>query len=134
MFVAREKISYFKTFWHLCRGYWKSEEKWKAIGLLGVVIALNLAAVYLLVLLNDWYNTFYNALQGYDEDSFLPLVGQFTGLAMLYIIIAVYAIYIRQMLQIKWRSWMTDRYLTAWLADQSYYRLQVLGSDTDNPD
>ena len=90
--MVREKISYFKTFWHLCRGYWKSEEKWKAIGLLGVVIALNLAAVYLLVLLNDWYNTFYNALQGYDEDSFLPLVGQFTGLAMLYIIIAVYAI------------------------------------------
>ena len=132
--MEKEKINYFKTFWHLCRGYWKSEEKWKAVGLLGVVIALNLAAVYLLVLLNDWYNTFYNALQGYEEDSFLPLVGQFTGLAMLYIIIAVYAIYIRQMLQIKWRSWMTDRYLTAWLADQSYYRLQVLGSDTDNPD
>lgn len=128
------KRKFFHALWYLFKGYWNSEEKWKARGLLGVVILLNFAAVYLLVRINDWYNVFYNALQQYAYDSFWPLVGEFTGLAFLYILIAVYAIYLRQMLQIKWRVWMTDRYLGKWMANQNYYRLQVLKSDTDNPD
>ena len=124
----------FRTFWHLFRGYWNSEHKWRARGLLAFVIGLNFASVYLLVRINSWYNEFYNALQPYAQESFWPLVGEFTALAFLYIIIAVYAIYLRQMLQIRWRTWMTDRYLAGWMQHQVYYRLQVLGSDTDNPD
>ena len=107
---------------------------WKARGLLAFVIGLYFASVYLLVRLNSWYNVFYNALQQYQAESFWPLIGEFTGLAFLYIILAVYAIYLRQMLQIKWRTWMTNRYLDGWMKDQVYYRLQVLRSDTDNPD
>ena len=100
-----------RDFWQLFRGYWSSEEKWKARGLLGVVIAMNFAMVYLLVQLNDWYNTFYNALQNYEAESFWGLIGQFSAIAFTYIIIAVYAVYLRQLLQIKWRTWMTRRYL-----------------------
>lgn len=125
---------FFRTFWLLFKGYWNAEHKWRARGLLAFVIALNFASVYFLVRINSWYNDFYNALQQYEAASFWPLVGEFTALAFLYIIIAVYAIYLRQMLQIKWRTWMTDRYLAEWLKKQVYYRLQVLGSDTDNPD
>jgi len=121
-------------FWQLFRGYWNSEHKWKARGLLAFVIALNFFGVYLLVRLNSWYNEFYNALQQYQVESFWPLVGEFTGLAMLYIVIAVYAIYLRQAVQIKWRTWLTDQYLSRWLKGQVYYRLQVQNSDTDNPD
>ena len=116
------------------KGYWSSGEKWKARGLLAVVIGLNFASVYFLVLLNNWYNDFYNALQNYESDMFWPLIGEFTGVAFIYIIIAVYAIYLRQMLQIKWRVWMTNEYLGNWMKRQVYYRLQVLRSDTDNPD
>lgn len=120
--------------WNLFKGYWNSEEKWKARGLLFVVIALNFATVYLLVEINSWYNEFYNALQNYEENLFWPLVGKFTFLAFLYILIAVYAIYLRQMLQLKWRTWMTKNYLLQWMGKEVYYRLQVLRSDTDNPD
>ena len=129
-----EKKSAFKAFWQLFRGYWNSEHKWKARGLLAFVIGLNFFGVYLLVRLNSWYNEFYNALQQYQVDSFWPLVGEFTGVAMLYIVIAVYAIYLRQAVQIKWRTWLTDKYLSRWLKGQVYYRLQVQNSDTDNPD
>ena len=128
------KQNLFRGFWNLFKVYWSSEEKWKARGLLSVVIALNFAMVYLLVQLNDWYNEFYNALQNYEQDLFWPLVGKFSLLAFTYILIAVYAIYLRQMLQIKWRTWMTKNYLNSWLNKQVYYRLQLTSGATDNPD
>ena len=128
------KQNLFRGFWHLFKGYWSSEEKWKARGLLGVVIALNFAMVYLLVQINNWYNEFYNSLQNYEADLFWPLVGKFTALAFTYIIIAVYAVYLRQMLQLKWRTWMTNQYLNSWMNKQVYYRLQLTDGATDNPD
>ncbi|MBR2519359.1 MAG: ABC transporter ATP-binding protein/permease [Selenomonadaceae bacterium] len=121
----------FRGLWALFKGYWSSEEKWKARGLLAVVIAMNFAMVYLLVQLNEWYQIFWDALQNYEEESFWPLIGRFSAIAFIYIIIAVYAIYLRQMLQIKWRTWMTNNYLQAWMDGQTYYRLQ---DATDNPD
>ena len=121
----------FRGFWSLFKGYWSSEEKWKARGLLAIVIAMNFAIVWLLVQINSWYNEFYNALQNYEAENFWPLIGQFSALAFVHIIIAVYAVYLRQMLQIKWRTWMTKNYLAAWLEGQTYYKLQ---DATDNPD
>ena len=123
-----------RGFWQLFKGYWSSSEKWKARSLLISVIALNLIMVYLLVRINDWYRIFYDALQAYDWASFWPLIGEFTLLAFIYIIIAVYAVYLRQMLTINWRTWMTEQYLLRWMRGQVYYRLQILRSDTDNPD
>ena len=120
-----------RGFWSLFKGYWSSEDKWKARGLLAVVIAMNFAMVYLLVKLNEWYQIFWDALQNYEQERFFPLLGQFTAIAFIYIIIAVYAVYLRQMLQIKWRTWMTNNYLRDWMGGQTYYRLQ---DATDNPD
>ena len=128
------KLPLLRGFWQLFKGYWSSPEKWKARGLLTSVIVLNLIMVYLLVRINDWYRIFYDALQAYDWTSFWPLIGEFTVLAFIYIIIAVYAVYLRQMLTISWRTWMTEQYLARWMQGQVYYRLQVLRSDTDNPD
>ena len=121
--------------WRLMSSYWHSQEKWKARGLLAGVIALTLGQVYMLVLLNGWNNDFYNALQQRAFESFWPLIGQFAGFAFLHIIFAVYAVYVRQILEIKWRKWMTDKYLDRWLGHQTYYCLQVAGQDDmDNPD
>ncbi len=120
-----------RNFWILFRGYWSSEEKWRARGLLAVVIVLGFAAVGFLVEINSWYKEFYDALQNYEEELFLPLVGEFLALALAYIIISVYAIYLRQLLEIRWRKWMTNNYLESWLKNQTYYRLQ---DSTDNPD
>ena len=84
--------------WRLMSSYWHSQEKWKARGLLAGVIALTLGQVYMLVLLNGWNNDFYNALQQRAFESFWPLIGQFAGFAFLHIIFAVYAVYVRQIL------------------------------------
>jgi putative ATP-binding cassette transporter len=120
--------------WTLIRPYWFSEDRWAGRGLLLLVIGLTLGLVYLNVLFNRWNNTFYNALQDKDYAAFWSQLIRFTWLAALFIVVAVYQLYLNQMLQIRWRRWLTERYLGAWLADGAYYRMQLTASETDNPD
>lgn len=126
-------LHFWRTVWRLMKPYWQSEDKTRALGLLVLIVGLNLAGVFLLVKLNYWNNDFYNALQNRDFDAFTSLIGDFTMLAFCYILSAVYALYLRQMLEIKWRRWLTGRYLERWLTGRMYYRLQLTG-ETDNPD
>jgi vitamin B12/bleomycin/antimicrobial peptide transport system ATP-binding/permease protein len=120
--------------WRIARPYWFSEERWVARGLLAAVLAMNLAQVWINVRLNYWRNDFYNTLQNYDERGFFYQLGLFALYAGAFILLLVYGTYLQQMLQIRWRRWMTDVYLREWLADKTYYRLQLTGDATDNPD
>jgi putative ATP-binding cassette transporter len=120
--------------WTLIRPYWFSEDRWAGRGLLLVVVALNLFIVYINVLLSKWYNLFYNSLQDKDFAAFGSLLIRFSWLAGLFIVAAVYQVYLNQMLQIRWRRWLTERYLGAWLSDGAYYRMQLTSGETDNPD
>ena len=125
---------FFKDVWYLTKSYWQSEEKKKAFFLLGCIIALTLGVVYMLVLLNQWNNRFYNALQNYATDTIFHELYVFSGLAAVYIILAVYSYYLQQCLIINWRKWLTARFLETWLKNKTYYNLQMFGKDTDNPD
>ena len=46
----------------------------------------------------------------------------------------VYQLYLNQWLQIRWRKWMTTKYLGEWLHDANHYRMQLQGDAADNPD
>ena len=120
--------------WDLTKPYWFSGERWAARGLLAVVVGLNLGLVYVEVLLSYWQNDFYNTLQNKDEAAFYSQMIKFCWLAGAFIVVAVYRLYFRQMLQIKWREWLTQDYVDAWVGQQTYYRLQLTNSGTDNPD
>jgi putative ATP-binding cassette transporter len=120
--------------WAMTHPFWFSEERWAAWGLLLAVIALNLATVYINVLLNKWNNTFYDALQDKNYAIFLHQLIRFSWLAGLFIVFAVYQFYLNQMLQIRWRRWLTERYLRGWLTEGAYYRMQFVAGKADNPD
>ena len=128
------RFTFLRDTWRLIKPYWKSEERFVAWLLLAAVVILTLAMVYMNVLFNEWYNVFYNALQEKDKASFWKLMGRFCILATIYIVIGVYEFYLNQMLQIRWRRWLTDNYLSEWLSDRAYYRLQLSGNPADNPD
>ncbi len=125
---------FLRDLWVLARPYWFSEEKWGARGLLALIVALNLGMVGIMVLLNQWNNAFYNTLQDKDLEGFYQQLLIFTGLAGAFILVAVYRLYLNQMLQIRWRRWLTERYLDEWIAHRTYYRLQLTDRETDNPD
>jgi putative ATP-binding cassette transporter len=122
------------AFWALCKPYWTSEDRGKAFALLAAVVGLNLGQVYLNVLFTEWNKTFYDALQNKDWDGFVGALAYFSVLAVIFIAVAVVAIYLQQLLQIRWRTWLTDRYLSGWLDSRSFYLTPLAGNGTDNPD
>jgi putative ATP-binding cassette transporter len=131
--------------WALSKPYFSSDQKWKARGLLAAIVALNLALVYMNVLFNDWNKVFYDSLQDKNAAVFWEQLGRFTYLAFAFIVIAVYKFYLSQLLDMRWRAWMTTHYLQRWLSNQAFYRFElsrygagsaegVASKNPDNPD
>jgi len=120
--------------WRIATPYFRSEDKWAGRGLLAAVIVLELGGVFLTVLFNRWNNVFYNALQERNQAVFWYQLGYFCVLATFWVGLKVYQLYLNQWLQIRWRRWMTGRYLGNWLHDANHYRMQLLGDAADNPD
>src|SRR5207248_10789539 len=83
---------------------------------------------------NDWNRSFFEAIQDKNFEAFGPLLIRFGILATLYIIGAVYRRYFLLMLQMRWRVWLTHRFVDRWLNNHVYYRLEVADRRTDNPD
>jgi putative ATP-binding cassette transporter len=130
----RTAAKFLRDVWGLTWPYWFSEERWSARLLLAVIVGLNLGQVYLSVLFNEWYNLFYNALQERAEGDYYHQLLRFLLLAAIFIAAIIYRIYLNQMLQIRWRRWLTARHLERWLEKRAYYRMQLVGDGTDNPD
>jgi putative ATP-binding cassette transporter len=122
------------TVWRIAAPYYRSDDKWAGRGLLAAVIVIELASVFLTVLLNKWNNVFYNALQERNQAVFTYQLGYFCVLATFWVGFSVYKLYLNQWLQIRWRRWLTARYLGEWMHDANHYRMQLLGDAADNPD
>jgi vitamin B12/bleomycin/antimicrobial peptide transport system ATP-binding/permease protein len=122
------------TVWRIAAPYFNSEDKWAGRGLLAAVIAIELALVGNDVLLNLWRARFYNALQDKNWDNFVSEMLVFCVLATILVALQVYQLYLNQWLQIRWRSWMTKKYLGDWMHDANHYRMQLQGDAADNPD
>ncbi|MBV9558017.1 MAG: ABC transporter ATP-binding protein/permease, partial [Pseudolabrys sp.] len=127
-------LSTIAVIWRIAVPYFRSEDKWAGRILLAAVIGIELTIVAITVLLNQWNNAFYNALQDKNWDAFVTQLLYFCGLAAAFIVLAVYQLYLNQWLQIRWRRWMTANYLNQWLAGANHYRMQLLGDAADNPD
>jgi vitamin B12/bleomycin/antimicrobial peptide transport system ATP-binding/permease protein len=122
------------TVWRIAAPYFRSEDKLAGRVLLAAVIVIELSLVGIDVLLNQWNNRFYNALQERNWDGFVREIGFFSLLATFYIALSVYQLYLNQWLQIRWRRWMTSTYLGEWLHNANHYRMQLQGDAADNPD
>ena len=133
------KFGFTRRVWSLIAPYFASDQKWKAIGFLAAVIGLNLLAVYVDVLFNQWNKAFYDTLENKNYAEFKVQMWRFTYLAFFFIVVAVYRFYLTQRLEMNWRKWMTERYLARWMGPaQAYYRMELErnpGAEiTDNPD
>ncbi len=122
------------TIWRLSLPYFRSDDRWPGRILLAAVVGIELSLVAIQVILNEWYNRFYNTLQNHNWHAFVSAILFFCALAAVYTVLAVYQTYLNQWLQIRWRRFMTQSYLRQWLNSANHYRMQLLGDAADNPD
>jgi vitamin B12/bleomycin/antimicrobial peptide transport system ATP-binding/permease protein len=120
--------------WRISAPYFRSEDRFAALTLLVSVIVVELSLVGNSVLLNQWRSRWYNAMQEHDWNGFVRETIVFVVLAAILVLLQVYKVYLNQWLQIRWRNWMTTRYLGEWLHDANHYRMQLQGDAADNPD
>jgi putative ATP-binding cassette transporter len=127
--------AFFRDVWRLAAPYFmESQERWVALGLLAMVLISTAGLVYINLRITNWYNSFYDALQHYDSVHYWGLLGQFTLLALGAIALNVYQTYLSQLLDLRWRRWLTGSFLDRYLAARTYYHLELFQRRQDNPD
>lgn len=111
--------------WRLALPYFNSEQKWPARLMFAGIVTLTLASVGMSVLANQWYGVFYNALENKDAPGFWRSMGWFVPLALFTILIGVYKFWLTQLLQLRWRTWLTQRYSERWLSGNALYGIEL---------
>ena len=128
----RRILEILRTFCGLALPYFRSEDKWQARLLLAAVIVSEFGVVYALVVFNLWNAYFFNAIQDRDWDDFLNALLLFCGIAVWTVAAAMAQFYFGQMLIMRWRRWLTKRYVGLWMADGRHYKMRFQHADVDN--
>jgi putative ATP-binding cassette transporter len=125
---------FFRRYLVLAAPFFTSEDRWAAWLLTTGVVALTLLQIGIAVRLNLWNKDFFNSLEARDWPSFITQMWIFTFLAGATMGVAVYQVYIKQLLQLRWRRWLTSQLVDRWLGDARHYQLNFMDTGVDNPD
>jgi putative ATP-binding cassette transporter len=122
-----------QQFWKLARPYWFSEEKWRARGMLVLLLLLLLGQTEFNVLLNEQTGEFTSALAAKDADRFWHAIKFCLFILIAAVPIYAFYYYVRDKLAVYWRQWITHRYLDNYFSNRAFYKL-VSNAEIDNPD
>lgn len=128
----RRVIDILREFLGLALPYFRSEEKWQARALLAGVVISEFGVVYALVVFNIWNGYFFNAIQDRNWDNFVWALVLFIGIAVWTVAATMCQFFFGQTLIMRWRRWMTEQYVSKWVADGRHYRMQFTGTQVDN--
>ncbi len=121
-----------RIFLQLALPYFRSEDRWRACGLLAGVIGSELYVVYVAVKINEWNGTFFNALEARNWSQVQGALIVYCTLAISAILSAVGQYWFGQTLLIRWREWMTQRYVAMWMTHGRHYRIRFVDDSVDN--
>jgi putative ATP-binding cassette transporter len=106
-----------------------------ARGFVVFLVVVNQAQVAISVRLSYFNRDWFNAIQEKNETEFWSLLYTvFLFWAVIYIISAIIEYVVQSQLMIRWRRWLTARYVADWLGGGSHYRMALAGNAADNPD
>jgi len=121
-----------RTFLGLALPYFNSEDRWRGRFLLAGVIAGELGLVYLAVTVINWNARFFNALEKKSWEMMAPELVTLIFLVLGAIAVGMAQYYFGQTLTIRWRQWMTERYVGMWMAEGRHYRIHFVHQNVDN--
>jgi len=131
---AKDENSIFRqlrTLWHSLASSPHRFRIWLLSG--GIVFAIGLNMVGQ-VRLNNWKGDFYNALERADADGFIMQIGVFIMIVAVLLTLVVAETWIREMLEVRLREWLTHDLLDQWLSPKRAYLLGFAGEIGENPD
>jgi vitamin B12/bleomycin/antimicrobial peptide transport system ATP-binding/permease protein len=131
--MQRFNLTIFRQFWSIAKSYWSSDEKWRARGLLLLVILLSLGYTGLSVLLNNKRGELISALSVRDEARFWQTILIFAGTLVVYAPLYAGYVYLRDRLALNWRRWLTDHFIDRYFQNRAFYNLNH-DANIDNPD
>src|SRR5215207_9779302 len=121
-----------RTFLKLALPYFRSEDRWRARALLAGVIAAELGFVYVAVVVIQWNARFFNALEARNWAAFQSELIVFGFITVGAILVGMSQYYFGQNLLIRWRRFLTERYVAIWMAQGRHYRLRFVDNTVDN--
>lgn len=127
-------VAAIRQIWRLTIPYFKSDEKWPGLAMVAVIVAGSLVSVGLTVRLSEWNRDFFNAMQMFDQGTYWAQLQVFAIIVIIQVALGMGLIYVTQLLEIRWRRWMTRQYMRGWLDKGAHYRLSVGQKGVDNPD
>src|ERR1700722_1461373 len=106
-----------------------------AVAMVVLLVLLNQAEVGVLLRLSFFNRDWFNAIQARNAPEFWrQLLFVFTPWAFVYIAMTVVEFFAQAMLVIRWRRWLTNHFVSRWLAHHNHYRISLVAGQTDNPD
>lgn len=121
-----------RTFFALALPYFRSEDRWIAGALLAGILAVELGLVAILVAINEWNKRFFNALENRDWSAAQFELIVFCGIALAAVACGMMQFFLGQRLIIRWRRWITERYVSMWMSSGRHYRVRLVYPGVDN--
>jgi putative ATP-binding cassette transporter len=132
-----------RQFWRVSGRYFTGRHSVPVWALLAVLLVSSILSVRISVLLSYQVNDLFTALQvAFQGDAsanagrqgFWSTMGVFAVLATCYVVRLLGDLYVTQRFQIRWRIWLSRRFIDDWLTDFAYFRGQFSRQPIDNPD
>ena len=108
-------------------------ERIHAWGLSFLVLLLATINVKIGVELIEWSGVFWEDVKNKNVAAFIPGLVWFAKLAFAGILVGVYRIFFSQLLQIRWRTWLTEQFSERYFSHNRFYHLEQIHGQ-DNPD
>ncbi|KLK94929.1 hypothetical protein AA309_01050 [Microvirga vignae] len=134
LFHLTGRNAFFRDVWKIARPYWQSEEKSYARRMFALLLAIKFTTIWICVQQNNWYASFYSAIEHHEIREFFRQVGIFALIAGSFVTTLVYSHWVAESLKLRWRDWLVRRYTKDWLDNRAYYRLQIGDAPATNPD
>jgi putative ATP-binding cassette transporter len=117
----------------LTRPFFRSEARWQAFGLLGVLLAFIFCLAWLNTRSNYLNRDFMTAVERRESGQVGKLALFWAGVFATLSVVGVFKTFAEERLRLRWREWLTRHLLGRYLARRAYYRMKAR-ADVDNPD
>lgn len=143
LFLVARLTEWGRQFWRITGAYFTGRQSAPVWGVVGLLLLSAILVVRINVLLSYYANDLFSALQltfqpGAAKSAgihgFWMTILVFAVLAVCYVARTLADLWLTQTFIMRWRIWLSHRFIDDWLDDYAYFRSQFSRRPIDNPD